>query len=282
MARCPQALWSCFELPFSRPKRAHRGARRNFGALRSFIFKLALDTGATGTLVNADRLSYLGYDLSLFPVVPMTTMSGIEQVPDVTVSRSRRWDWRASIFPFSPITCRPMPPLTAYWALTFCAAMSSTLTSVWEGFRSPDSHRATMNAQTFLERYENSEFRHRELLTKALRAQRCTLGSVTEEQWSRLPCWHYRGIYQERADNLQRFSSAYARRLRTDCLALCEELAKTPDEGVQLWLFEMPPQFRFWVFTGLASERILGCLLLLDNRIIDDEMNAILWRETPR
>ena len=58
-----------------------------WGPLRSHVFKLALDTGATGTVVKAESLNYIGYDLSLFPTVSMTTLSGSVQVPDVTVTR---------------------------------------------------------------------------------------------------------------------------------------------------------------------------------------------------
>lgn len=58
-----------------------------WGLLRSLVFKLALDTGATDTMVDADRLRSLGYDLSDRPLVKMMTAKGIVQVPDLTVAR---------------------------------------------------------------------------------------------------------------------------------------------------------------------------------------------------
>jgi aspartyl protease family protein len=57
------------------------------GPTGAAILRLALDTGATGTLVDTSMLVAIGYDLALAPEsIEMTTGSGIEFVPRITVS----------------------------------------------------------------------------------------------------------------------------------------------------------------------------------------------------
>lgn len=52
------------------------------------VLRLALDTGATGTLINAGMLVSVGYDPALSPNRPqVTTGSGVEFVPSITVSK---------------------------------------------------------------------------------------------------------------------------------------------------------------------------------------------------
>jgi predicted aspartyl protease len=61
-----------------------------FGPSGSIVLRLALDTGATGTMVNIGPLVTVGYDPSLTPDrVQVTTGSGVEFVPRITVSRLR-------------------------------------------------------------------------------------------------------------------------------------------------------------------------------------------------
>lgn len=78
-----------------------------WGPLRSLVFKLALDTGATDTMVDADRLRSLGYDLSDRPLVKMTTANGIVQVPDLTVARIKALGQEHTEF---PILAHSLPP----------------------------------------------------------------------------------------------------------------------------------------------------------------------------
>ena len=53
-----------------------------FGPSGSAVLRLALDTGATATLVNVGLLVALGYDPALAPVrVQVTTGSGVEFAP---------------------------------------------------------------------------------------------------------------------------------------------------------------------------------------------------------
>ncbi len=58
-----------------------------WGPSSSLVFKLALDTGATDTMVSAKLLADIGYDLSSYPIISMTTGSGIIDAPEVIVSQ---------------------------------------------------------------------------------------------------------------------------------------------------------------------------------------------------
>ena len=59
-----------------------------FGPSGSIVVRLALDTGATGTMVNIGLLTAIGYDPSLAPDrVQVTTGSGVEYVPRLAMSR---------------------------------------------------------------------------------------------------------------------------------------------------------------------------------------------------
>lgn len=61
-----------------------------WGPTGSVVLRLALDTGATATLVNNAVLVGVGYDPALAPTrVQVTTGSGVEYVPRVTLSRIR-------------------------------------------------------------------------------------------------------------------------------------------------------------------------------------------------
>jgi len=52
------------------------------GPSGSAVLQLALDTGATGTMINAGMLVALGYDPALAPErIQVTTGSGVEFVP---------------------------------------------------------------------------------------------------------------------------------------------------------------------------------------------------------
>jgi predicted aspartyl protease len=61
-----------------------------WGPSGSVVLRMALDTGATATLVNIAMLVGVGYDPALAPTrVQVTTGSGVEYVPRVTMSRIR-------------------------------------------------------------------------------------------------------------------------------------------------------------------------------------------------
>lgn len=59
-----------------------------WGPTGSAVLRLALDTGATGTLINVGMLVAIGYDPALVPDrVQVTTGSGVEFVPRVTLDK---------------------------------------------------------------------------------------------------------------------------------------------------------------------------------------------------
>ena len=58
------------------------------GPSGSAVLRLALDTGATGTVINVGMLVALGYDPALAPErIQVTTGSGVEFVPRITLYR---------------------------------------------------------------------------------------------------------------------------------------------------------------------------------------------------
>ncbi len=59
-----------------------------FGPSGSVVLHLAVDTGATQTMINVGLLAFAGYDPSLVPDrVQVTTGSGVEYAPRVPVDR---------------------------------------------------------------------------------------------------------------------------------------------------------------------------------------------------
>ena len=72
------------------------------------ILRLALDTGATSTLINTGMLVSIGYDPSLAPDRhQITTGSGIEFVPQVTLHKFTALGQEKVDF---PILCHTLPP----------------------------------------------------------------------------------------------------------------------------------------------------------------------------
>ena len=58
------------------------------GPSGSGVLRLALDTGATGTVINVGMLVALGYDPALTPQrIQVTTGSGVEFVPRITLDK---------------------------------------------------------------------------------------------------------------------------------------------------------------------------------------------------
>lgn len=78
------------------------------GPSGSGIVSLALDTGATGTLINQSRLMQLGYDPAAQPDrSQITTGSGVEFVPRVSVSTIAALGQARTAF---PVLCHTLPP----------------------------------------------------------------------------------------------------------------------------------------------------------------------------
>lgn len=78
-----------------------------WGPSGSGILSLALDTGATFTLLNQSRLLQLGYDPAVVPDrCQMTTASGVEFVPRLTLNRIAALGREHTVF---PVLCHTLP-----------------------------------------------------------------------------------------------------------------------------------------------------------------------------
>ena len=78
------------------------------GPLGDVILSVALDTGATGTLINQSRLIYVGYDpAAQSDRSQIITGSGVEFVPRITVSKIAALGHEQTDF---PILAHTLPP----------------------------------------------------------------------------------------------------------------------------------------------------------------------------
>jgi hypothetical protein len=72
------------------------------------VLRLALDTGATGTLINVGPLVALGYDPALASErIQVTTGSSVEFVPRISVSKIVALGQERTNF---PVLCHTLPP----------------------------------------------------------------------------------------------------------------------------------------------------------------------------
>ena len=80
------------------------------GPSGSAVLRLALDTGATGTLVNVGMLVSIGYDPALVENrFQITTGSGVEFVPRLTVNKITALGQQRIDF---PVLCHTLPAST--------------------------------------------------------------------------------------------------------------------------------------------------------------------------
>ena len=78
-----------------------------WGPTGSAVLSLALDTGATFTLVNQGRLMQLGYDPAVAPArFQVSTASGVEFVPRLTVTKIAALGQEQNGF---PVLCHTLP-----------------------------------------------------------------------------------------------------------------------------------------------------------------------------
>jgi len=78
------------------------------GPSGNIILRLALDTGATTTMISAAPLATIGYDPALSPDrVQVTTGSGVEFVPRLQVSGLKVLGQELLAF---PVLCHTLPP----------------------------------------------------------------------------------------------------------------------------------------------------------------------------
>ena len=98
------------------------------GPTGSAVLRLAFDTGATSTLINAGMLVSIGYDPSLVPDrIEVTTGSGVEYLPRVTMSRVTALGQERTRF---PVLCHTLPPsagIDGLLGLDFIRGKSVTL-----------------------------------------------------------------------------------------------------------------------------------------------------------
>jgi predicted aspartyl protease len=92
------------------------------------VLRLALDTGATGTVVNVGMLVALGYDPALtLDRVQVTTGSGIEFAPRVTVEKIRTLGQERRNFPVLAHTLPPSAGVDGLLGLDFLREQSLTI-----------------------------------------------------------------------------------------------------------------------------------------------------------
>ena len=78
------------------------------GPFGDVILSVALDTGATGTLINQSRLIYVGYDpAAQSDRMQIVTGSGVEFVPRITVSKIAALGQERNDF---PVLGHTLPP----------------------------------------------------------------------------------------------------------------------------------------------------------------------------
>jgi len=91
-----------------------------FGPSGSTVLRLALDTGATSTLINVGPLVTIGYDPSLAPVhVQVTTGSGVEYVPRVVITCLKALGQQRTNFPVLSHTLPPSASIDGLLGLDF-------------------------------------------------------------------------------------------------------------------------------------------------------------------
>lgn len=90
------------------------------GASGTAVLRLALDTGATTTLINSDMLLSIGYDSTLSQSrLQITTASGIEAVPQINVKRLAALGREVIDFPVLSFTLPPTAGVDGLLGLDF-------------------------------------------------------------------------------------------------------------------------------------------------------------------
>jgi len=99
-----------------------------FGPAGNAVLQLALDTGATGTLINAAMLVALGYDpAAIADRVQVTTGSGVEFVPRVPLKEIASLGLRRTEFPVLSHTLPPSAGVDGLLGLDFLRSQTLTV-----------------------------------------------------------------------------------------------------------------------------------------------------------
>ncbi len=98
------------------------------GPISSVVLRLALDTGATSTVINIGLLVAVGYDPALAPDrIQITTGSGIEFVPRVTILSLTALGQERADFPILGHTLPTSAGVDGLLGLDFFRGQSVTL-----------------------------------------------------------------------------------------------------------------------------------------------------------
>jgi predicted aspartyl protease len=90
------------------------------GPSGSIVLRLALDTGATGTMINVAPLMTIGYDPSMAPDrIQVTTGSGVEYAPRLSVIRIKAMGQERENFPVLAHTLPPSSSIDGLLGLDF-------------------------------------------------------------------------------------------------------------------------------------------------------------------
>ncbi len=99
-----------------------------WGPSGSAVLRLALDTGATGSVVNVGMLVAVGYDPALVPDrVQVTTGSGVEFVPRVKLDRLLALGQERTGFPVLGHTLPPSAGVDGLLGLDFFRGRNLTI-----------------------------------------------------------------------------------------------------------------------------------------------------------
>jgi predicted aspartyl protease len=98
------------------------------GPSGSAVLRLALDTGATGTVINMGMLVALGYDPALVPErIQVTTGSGVEFVPRVSLHQIVALGQERTNFPVLGHTLPPSASIDGVLGLDFVRGQTLTV-----------------------------------------------------------------------------------------------------------------------------------------------------------
>ena len=98
------------------------------GPSGSAVLRLALDTGTTGTLINVGMLVALGYDPALAPEhIQVTTGSGVEFMPRISLEKNRGLGVRAPVFPCARAHSSPSAGIDGLLGLDFVRGQTLTV-----------------------------------------------------------------------------------------------------------------------------------------------------------
>ena len=98
------------------------------GPSGSGVLRLALDTGATGTVINVGMLVALGYDPALTPQrIQVTTGSGVEFVPRITLDKIVALGQERIHFPVLGHTLPPSAGIDGLLGLDFVRGQTLTV-----------------------------------------------------------------------------------------------------------------------------------------------------------